>query len=244
MKKHLTILILVTFLSSEGFSQFWGLRRLEITAGAGITHFFGDIGGFTEGTNYSGFRDLSVYNTGLNAGASVRYLFSRNFSGRVNTAFGNFHVNDKRGSNRPREFESTITFFESSLLAEYYFIKNKRDDSYLFIRGLKDTRHPGPSFYDFYLFGGIGGLAHNSIPNPVLAARNAGSKGFKAVVPFGIGISRNYSRNSKIGIELGRRQMFSDDTDGYSMKGSRLDVYYFLNLNYTWKVKTTNSPTF
>lgn len=243
MRKYAVITLLLVF-SSPGHSQLWKIRRLEIAAGAGTSHFFGDIGGFSRPDNYLGFRDVSLLNTGLGFQSRIRYNLTENLSVRFNAAVGYFHSDDRRGLNQDRAYESATTFFEPSVSAEFYILKNRMENRYLFIRGHRTTRYPLSDYFDYYIFGGIGGMAWEVTPNPNLAFRLKSANGFSMVIPAGIGISRSYPRNFKTGIELGGRYVLSDLPDGYSGQGSRKDIYYLLSFNAAWKLRTRQAPIF
>jgi hypothetical protein len=246
MKKYGLLTFFLVIFCSESFSQLWKLRRLELSGGVGTTHFMGDVGGFTEGNNNGGFRDISFQNTGWNAGLSVGYRITSGFSARADFTGGYFSADDVRGSNTDRGFSATMPFFEASLSGQVYFIKNRMEERYLFIRGKRTSLIPEFHHYDLYAFAGIGALSYQVKPNPTLdaAPQRTALSGIMPVAPIGIGISRNFPRNSKLGLELGRRFTQSDELDGYSAAGSRLDVYYFFDITYTWKIRTKRFPSF
>jgi hypothetical protein len=246
MKKYSLLTFFLVIFYSEGFSQLWKLRRVEITGGFGTTHFMGDVGGFTEGNNYGGFRDISFQNTGWNAGLSVGYRITSGFSARADFTGGYFSADDVRGSNTDRGFSATMPFFEASLSGQVFFIKNRMEERYLFIRGKRTSLIPEFHHYDLYAFAGIGALSYQVIPNAGLdaAPQRTALSGIIPVAPIGIGIARSFPRNSKLGLELGRRFTQSDELDGYSAAGSRFDVYYFFDITYTWKIRTKRFPSF
>ncbi len=63
--------------------------------------------------------------------------------------------------------------------------------------------------------------------------------GFAAVIPAGLGTTLIYSPNLNFGLEVGGRYAFTDYLDGYTSQYSKAnDVYYFLNLTITYKLKT------
>jgi hypothetical protein len=63
--------------------------------------------------------------------------------------------------------------------------------------------------------------------------------GFNLVIPGGIGTTLIYSPNLNFGAEIGARYAFTDYLDGYTSQFSKAnDVYYFLNLTVTYKLKT------
>jgi hypothetical protein len=222
--------------------SYWKQKRYEISAGIGTTQSFSDIGGFSNNANLLGLKDFSLHQTRFNINTALKYRILDDLSARLNFSFGYLHSTDIRGSNESRGFESTTQFFEPSLLFEYYFIKHKREKSFLFIRGKRSVLRPLLPSLDFYLFTGAGGLYYKVKPNILLTPRVAETSGFTPVIPVGIGINMVYSRSFNIGLELGGRYAFSDNIDGYTSQYSKSnDVYYFLNLTFTYKIKTGRS---
>jgi hypothetical protein len=220
-------------------SRFWKQKRFELTAGIGTTQSFGDIGGFSKSVNLLGLKDFSLLQTRYNINTALKYRLLDNLAARMNLTFGYLHSTDERGSNESRGFESTTRFIEPALMFEYYFIKHKREKSFLFIRGRRNVLRPILPSLDFYLFSGVGGLVYKVKPNNLLEPRVIETSGFTPVIPGGVGINLVYSRNLNLGLELGGRYAFSDNIDGYTSPFSKSnDVYYFLNLNFTFKMKT------
>lgn len=240
VKKILLIAFLV-IVSVPGYTQIWKIRRVEISGGAGTSHFFGDIGGFNPKQNYLGARDLSIFNTGVILNASARYRITYNLAVRTSFSGGLFRSSDKHGSNKGRGYQSSTPFFEPALFAEYYFVKNRLEDNYLFVRGYRTSRYPPRAFYDYYVFAGIGGLGWNVNPNLELAYKIRQGKGFDFVVPAGAGVTRIITNEIKAGLELGGRYVLADLPDGYSGLGSGRDIYYFLTMNLTWKIRSAHS---
>jgi hypothetical protein len=149
------------------------------------------------------------------------------------------HAIDKRGSNENRGFEAVIRFIEPAFLGEYYFVKNKAEDSYLFTKGEKTGLNGFLRSLDFYAFTGVGGLGYFIKGNAKLENLRPKNNGFTAVVPFGLGSTLIYSPNINFGVELTGRYSFSDNLDGYTSQYSNSnDVYYFLNFTITYKMKT------
>ncbi len=247
MKKTLLIIIAFSFLSSAGNAQLWKLRRYEATAGLGTTQFYGDIGGFSKGENLLGIRDFSFRHTRFNFNTGFKYRILDDVSVRLNFAFGYFHSTDMRGSNENRGFESRTLFFEPALLGEYYFIKNKAENSFLIMKGERTVLQSILSSLDFYGFTGFGGLSFKVKPNDILAPLATKTSGFTPVVPIGVGVNMFFSSYINFGVELGGRFTFSDDIDGYTSQYSKSnDLYHFLNFTFTYKIKTAENglPSF
>ena len=171
--------------------------------------------------------------------ANLKYRISQSFAVRLSLATGFLQATDIRGSNENRGFEASIQFIEPALIGEYYFLKNKAENSYLFTKG------KGPGFIgmlksmDFYLFTGVGGIGYSIHPNASLQEHINNTGGFAAVIPVGIGGTLIYSPDFNFGVELSGRYSFSDNLDGYTSQYSRSnDVYYFFNFTITYKLKT------
>lgn len=249
MKKIvLSSAILILFVFSASAQALWKDQRVELTAGLGTTHFFGDIGGFTPEDNILGIKDMSFIQTRYNLSIDITYRIIQDANLRMNFAYGMLRANDERGSNIARGFIATTNFFESSLIGEYYVIKNKTEDSFLFSRNRGRNLRTFFETLDFYLFTGIGGLSYNVRGNEMLVAHPGYTEGgFTAVIPTGIGINMIYSPELNFGLEFGGRYSFSDFLEGYTSQYSRSnDVYYFLNVTATYKMSTNKFgvPTF
>lgn len=246
MRRILTVSIVALIISQAGYSQLWSLRKLEFTVAPGTTHSFTDIGRYSDESNYLGFRDLSAVNTGLALSMNARYRLTTDLAVRANLLYGYLHASDIHGSEKPRGFEASVRIFEPSLIAEFYIIKNKRENALLFIKNKRAGRYPLMAYFDLYVFSGIGGVFHDVSPNPSFAMfiTHTDIKGFSPLIPVGAGISRNYSDTFKAGIELGGRYLLDDSLESLMTPGSSNDVYYFLNVNLTWRFKTTRYPSF
>ena len=229
------------FAPSSSAPELWKLRRYELTGGIGITQFFGDIGGYSIGKNALGFRDFSFMHTRYNFTAALSYRIVSPFAVRLNLSAGTFHATDSRGSNEMRAFESKTSFFEPSLLGEYYFIKSKGESSYIFQKGKRVVLLPLLSTLNLYGFTGIGGIAYRvNFTSPMPLTGTTRESGFAPIVPVGIGVSMAYSGKTNFGLELTGKYAFSDYLDGYTSNFSKAnDVYYFLTFTFSYKLPTT-----
>lgn len=239
MKKFFFIVLIICSATQVSYSQLWKLKRWEGQFGAGPSFSFPDIGGYTIGKNALGFRDLSYRQTRFNVNANMRYRLSRTASVRLGMSYAMLHSTDERGSNEGRRYESTTSLFEPAFLGEYYFVKNRYESSYLFLRG--KSLWALLRSLDFYGFAGFGGAGFSVNANNLLEGRAMTSQGFTAVIPAGLGASLIYTPDINFGLELGGRYSFSDYLDGYSSpQYSRAnDVYYFLSFTITYKFKSS-----
>jgi hypothetical protein len=239
MKRYIIIVIVILFTCPFAKAQLWKLKRYEATAGIGTTQFFGDIGGFSKTKNILGLKDITLKQTRFNMSMNLRYRITEDVSARMNFAFGYLHATDLRGSNESRGFDAVTSIFEPTLIGEYYFIKNKTENSYIFYKGGKTTFRSMISSLDFYVFGGAGGLKYMVKGNDALVAKGMQTGGFTLVLPVGVGSGFTYSPEFNFGIEIGGRYALSDYLDGYTSQYSKSnDVYYFLNATITYKMKT------
>ncbi len=238
MKRLCFVVILFCFLFQASDAQLWKLKRWEAQFGVGPSFSFPDIGGYTIGKNVLGFKDLSYRQTSFDVNANMRYRLGRTANLRLSLTYGMLHSTDLRGSNEGRQFEATTTLFEPALLFEYYFIKNRYESSYLFLKG-KNLWAMLTSL-DFYGFAGFGAVSYSVKGNEDLINHGLVTSGFDPVLPLGIGATLIYNPNINFGLELGGRHAFTDYIDGYTSQYSKAnDVYYFLNFTFTYKFKSS-----
>lgn len=238
MKRFCFIVIILFFSVSVCDAQLWKLRRWEAEFAAGPSLSFPDVGGYTSGKNLLGFKDLSYRQTRFDINGSIRYRLSRTANLRLSMTYAMLHSTDSRGSNEGRELESTTSLFETAVLGEYYFVKNKYESSYLFLKGRGFTQFLRS--LDFYAFGGAGSFTYSVTENANLASRGFPDHGVSAAIPLGLGTTLIYNPNINVGMEIGGRYTFTDYLDGYTSQYSKAnDVYYFLNLRITYKLKTS-----
>jgi hypothetical protein len=239
MKRSLLTILILCFVLSISDAQIWKLKRYEAVIGVGPSFFFGDIGGYSPSKNILGLKDITLLQTRFDFNVNLKYRLSQAFNIRLSFTSGLLNATDIRGSNENRRFEASIQFIEPAFMGEYYFIKNKAENSYLFTKG-KNTGFIGfIKSLDFYAFAGIGGIGYSIKPNAALESHGLNPGGFAAVIPVGLGSTLIYSPNFNFGVELTGRYSFSDNLDGYtSQYSSSNDVYYFLNFTITYKMKT------
>jgi hypothetical protein len=238
MKRYFFIFIILCCTIQLCDAQLWKLKRWEAELGIGPSFSFPDVGGYTIGKNLLGFKDLSYRQTMFDINGSIRYRLSRTANVRLSLTYAMLHSTDKRGSNEGRNLESLTSLFEPAFLGEYYFIKNKYESSYLFLKGR--SLWIMLSSLDFYAFTGVGGLAYSVKENANLAAKGFPRSGITAAIPVGVGATLIYSPNINLGLELGGRYTFTDYLDGYTSQqySKANDVYYFLNFTFTYKLKS------
>lgn len=239
MKRLILSAYIIILISSVTNAQLWKLKRIEAGAGVGTTQFYGDIGGFSRGENMFGLKDFTYKQTRFNLNLNARYRILQKASARVNFNIGSFHATDERGANPGRNFEMTTSFTEYSILGEYYYLKNRSENSFLMMKGRRVSSYSIFEMMDCYAFAGVGGIAYNVKPNAALAAETTTTSGFAPVIPAGLGANLIYSPTFNFGVEIGGRYVFSDNLDAYTSAFSdRNDIYFFFNLNCIYKIKT------
>jgi hypothetical protein len=239
-------ILLFCYLAPSSTAQEWKRKRFESVIGFGPSQFFGDVGGYSEGNNAGGLRDVSVPQARFDMDFSLKYRITPRLNARFSMTFGYLHASDSRGSNKARGFDASTSIFEPILIGEYYFIKDISESNYMF----QDGQGSFSRFLDalsYYAFTGIGGLNYSVVGNSRL--ENAGMKnsGFTTVIPLGIGTTLEFSPVFNFGIEASGRYSFSDYLDGYSSPTSSAnDIYFFLNFTITYKLNTGTSglPSF
>jgi hypothetical protein len=239
MKRSILVILIICLTAPFSQAQLWKMRRWEAVGGVGPSFFFGDIGGFSQTKNILGIRDLTYRQTRFDVNGNLKYRITREINARISMTYALFHATDVRGSNEGREFDAITSLFEPALIGEYYFIKNRAENSYLFVKGKERFIFELLKSLDFYAFAGIGGAAYTVKGNDALIDHGMETGGFSAVIPAGLGSTLIYSPNLNFGVEVGGRYAFTDFLDGYTSQYSKAnDVYYFLNFTFTYKLKT------
>lgn len=210
MKFYLN-LILCCLVPLLGTAQDW-----EIGLQGGATHYFGDL------TNNEA--QLVDGGYGITGGIYLRNGLSDNFGLRGNLFFASLKGDDQNfAATVDRGFRFNGDNLEASLQGEW------------FIAGRDKVVRP-------YLFGGIGWLyatpnanyGVSTASNPTLASnivldRGAGKKSHTAVIPLGIGLDFNISkqRNAYLGVEFSARPTLTDFLDGVSNAADRDNKDWF-----------------
>lgn len=256
MIKRLILLCLVVLVSAPFASaQLWKMKRYEATAGLGTSQFYGDVGGYTIGENSLGLKDFTFKQTRFNVNGSFRYFFTDALAAKLSFAYLMLHATDERGNNQDRGYEATTSLLEPALTGEYYFVRNRERNSFLFqtYRGL--SRNRVRDFFrsiDVYALTGVGGAWYNVRGNEALEEKwrndpTLQSSGFTAVIPLGVGAKVAFDPNILFGVELTGRYAFSDYLDGYTSQWSeRNDIYHTFSVTFNYRIKTARNglPSF
>lgn len=257
MIKRLILVCMLVLVSAPFVSaQLWKMKRYEVMAGVGTSQFYGDVGGYTIGENALGIKDLTLRQTRFNVNGSFRYFITDAIAARLSLSYLILHATDERGNNQDRGYEATTSLFEPALLGEYYFVRNRERNSFLFQTYRGRSRNRIKDFFrsiDVYAMTGVGGAGFRVYPNDRLEERwNApGSefvnRGFAAVIPLGVGAKLTFDPNILFGVEFMGRYAFSDYLDGYTSQWSqRNDVYHTFSFTFNYRIKTARNglPSF
>jgi len=253
MVKRLIMMCMVVSLTAPFVSgQLWKMKRYEATAAIGTSQFYGDIGGFTIGENALGIRDLTFRQTRFSVNGSFRYFITDNIAARLSLTYLMTHADDLRGSNNDgRLFKTSSFIYEPALLGEYYFVRNRERNSFLFQTYRYRRANRLRDFFrsvDVYALTGIGGAGYNVFyGNDKIQLKwdqdpSLRRSGFTAVIPLGVGAKVAIDPNLLLGVELAGRYALSDYLDGYTSEWSkRNDVYHTFSVTLNYRIKTARN---
>ena len=253
MVKRLIVMCMVVSLTAPFVSgQLWKMKRYEATAAIGTSQFYGDIGGFTIGENALGIRDLTFRQTRFSVNGSFRYFITDNIAARLSLTYLMTHADDLRGSNNDgRLFKTSSFIYEPALLGEYYFVRNRERNSFLFQTYRYRRANRLRDFFrsvDVYALTGIGGADYNVFyGNDKIQLKwdqdpSLRRSGFTAVIPLGVGAKVAIDPNLLLGVELAGRYALSDYLDGYTSEWSkRNDVYHTFSVTLNYRIKTARN---
>jgi hypothetical protein len=243
MRKTL-IIILILFFSFSVFAQKWKLTRYEALIGIGTANFFGDIGGYPNGQNWYGLKDINIFRTRPSLYFAARYKIKMDQSIKFNLIFAWLNGKDNPAVSyqgvRKYSFNSFVS--EQSFQYEYSFVK---EDRHRFSFALFNRRGMINNYskLGFYGFAGLGGLLFvPSVKGNIAAAYGLPntSVGYTLVIPVGVGVKLIYSNKYAFGFEFGGRYSLSDRIDGLATQQSKFnDVYYFGVFNLVYRIKTS-----
>ena len=241
-KRYILLLGLI-FFSVQLFSQRWKLQRLEVTAGIGSSHYFGDIGGTADESNLFGLKDIELRYSRPNVNIGARYRLEEDMNIKGNLVFGYLESSDDGSRNEPRNFAFSSSVYELSFQFEYSIIPEKTPVNFSIgnlRRGLKSSK----AALNTYVFAGIGGIFFSAKPLADFedSDRFDGDKSLSFIIPVGIGLKYPINSQISVGFEMGGRWSASDYLDGFSSKySSHNDIYYFSLLNVVFKMDTRYS---
>ncbi len=244
LRSLVIIALLFSFVVPDVSAQIWKLRRYELEGGFGMTNYFGDVGGYSNGDNLMGLKDISGKSISGMFNIGMRYKMLEGTWVKFNIGVGSLRGSDEGGENDARGITFSSFIFEPSLRLEQAIINGRDEKSYLMMkgRGVASFRNS----FGLYLFAGLGG----AIPFPQAKEDpyNRMSDGKSAIIfPVGIGMKFALDPNWSVGADLGWRFSTSDYLDGFSSQYSdHNDVYFLTNISLIWKLRTSrkNLPIF
>ena len=239
MKKAVLILLSFIVLSpAVSDAQRWKRQRYEISFGAGITNFLGELGGANQiGTHY--FKDLEWSQARLALAVGLRYKLSNYFAFKSNLTYGRVAGDDKLTEEPFRNYRNLSFFsdiYEFNVNFEAAFQQEQIGHRYRLskVRGLRG--------YEIYTYAFIGmgvfhmdpkaeynGSAFRLQPigtegQGIIASRPKYSL-FQFCIPVGIGFKYTIDRKIGVGLELGIRKTFTDYIDDVSTTYFDFDSY-------------------
>ncbi len=252
MGKRLIVMSMVVLLTSTFVSgQLWKMKRYEAAAAIGTSQLYGDIGGFSIGSNALGLKDISFRQTRVSANLSFRYFITDEVAARLSLTGAMLNADDARGSNVDRHYRSSSMIFEPALLGEYYIVRNRERNSFLFQTYSYRRANRMRDFIrsiDLYALAGVGGAAYNvfqaskELEEKWSIEPSIKRKGFAAVVPLGIGAKLAFDPNLLLGVELAGRYAFTDYLEGYTSDFSKSnDIYHTFSVTVSYRIRTARS---
>ena len=243
LREHITILVLVLTsgaVCAQGFynRNTWKRYRSELSFGAGVANFLGDLGGRDMvGSDF--LWDLEISETKFASNITYMYYLARNIGWRQSFSFGKVSgddalTNEIFRNNRNLNFESNI--FEYSSNFEIQLKKEIVGNRYNLKSPAGKKLGLGSLNMGFYGVLGVGFFYYNPMARSASGAKIAlrplktegqGLPGgpeeygkFAVNVPLGLGVRRSINREWGFKIELTHRFTFTDYIDDVST------VYY------------------
>lgn len=239
MKKAVLILLsLIVLLPQFSEAQRWKRQRYELSFGAGISNFLGELGGANQiGTHY--FKDLEWSQARLALAVGMRYKLSNFFALKGNLTYGRVSGDDKLTTETFRSYRNLSFFsdiYEINVNFEGAFQQEQIGHRYRLskVRGLR-----GYEIYT-YAFVGVGLFRFNpkaEYQGSTYALQPLGTEGqgiiasrpkyslIQFCVPIGIGFKYTIDRKIGVGLELGVRKTFTDYIDDVSTTYFDFDSY-------------------
>jgi hypothetical protein len=230
MKKVLLILLsFIVLTPAISDAQRWKRQRYELSFGAGITNFLGELGGANQiGTHY--FKDLEWSQTRLALAVGLRYKLSNYFALNSHLTYGRVSGDDKLTEEPFRNYRNLSFFsdiYELNINFEGAFQQEQIGHRY------KLSKVRGMRGYEIYTYGFIGvGVFHmdpkTEFNGSVYRLQPIGTEGQGIVpsrpkynlvqfcIPVGIGFKYTIDRKIGVGLELGVRKTFTDYIDDVS----------------------------
>jgi hypothetical protein len=249
MKKNLLALFLVLpLLAAESFSQDTSKSIVNITLGAGVLTFNGDVG-----KNTAKGQDVSSY-TFIRGGYSlnIEKRFVQNKLGAsLNIMTGKLAKGERsKDTTRNNNFESSIMQFGVNLT--YYFQNNKGTPlvpyftagfAYATLKTNADLKYGGDSLYHYWSDGSIRNLpekpanlvsAHHVTRDYIYETPIDSAAKSTMCLPIGFGLKMKVGKKIEANIGLTYHLSFTDGID--AMKGKGKDQYLFSYFSVTYNL--------
>ncbi len=241
MKRSALISIVAFFMFSlSSNSQVWKLKRYEAIIGLGGSFYMGDIGSITPDDNIAGIKDIVFANTRPVIHLGFRYKIWERAWVKLNVNYGWLYGNDnKYGSNQERGFVFKTPLLETTVQAEYAFIKDKSANNYLMVRGKGIMSFT--SSISFYGFAGLGPVFF--WPDVLEDPNNREAQDYSKVAlafPIGLGLKYGLTPDWKIGLDVGGRFTTTDYLDAFTSEWSKYnDNYLFATFHVIYNLDTS-----
>ncbi len=197
----------------------------EIGGNIGTAHSLTDVSG-TSIDRQPSFLNTQWNTTSMNVGIFGRYRFSELFAIQGSINYGHIHGADSIAG-RSRDFYFNNNVFELGITYEVFV-------------------PVGTAYFPFDIYGfmGLAAFYHNpslSVPNPPPSDFTLDEYSyFQPAIPMGFGFNYLFSRDLKIGMEIGWRKTFFDYLDGFTRPWSRgSDSYYFTSVKVSYFLDRT-----
>jgi hypothetical protein len=270
MKTTFLVCLLLFFFIPELGAQYFkpdndSLRKKygkQLYFGFGATQFLGDLGGGDGPGKTIGMGDMDMKATDFQVHVGFRYHFHPRFATSTNLYYGKYNASDHytlhpRRSAREISIKSIIIELSQRFEFIFYSYYNAK-------KGVKKTK---VNRFEAYAFTGIGltyfnPRAGNSKYEGVflkpLSTEGQAFKGgaepynlYTAVIPFGFGAQKSFTRKSSIRLEVSYMKTFTDymddvSTNYYSFKANNSAVsqeaIYCSNPSEDWEMFKHGDP--
>lgn len=245
-------IVLIFFFTLSVEAQRWKRYRYEFSYGLGATNFMGDIG--APAVNFiTEYFYLNPYFFRPVGQIGLGYLLHERINTKANLHIGMLNADDRYGEWSSRNLYFNSLIIETSVQAEFYFIKEKRKRNIYRYRSRFKRKFQNLNI-PTYIFGGFGGVLSSSNLKlagtwPDQTAVNLGGEStlgrktlYTMTFPIGIGFKYKLSNRIYAGLEASLRYTLSDEIDNHIPTASKwIDSYQFLVFSLNYKLKSTRS---
>ncbi len=237
MKKTAISIFLILF-SIVTYGQAWKLQRLEVYGGLTTFHYFGDIGGSADKSNWFGIKDISIRSTRPGFSAGVVFRLDEKIYAKADLSLGVLASTDRNSVNYLRGHSFSTITNEISIRGLYFIIPESNQNYYYSVMQLRGGLRKLNQPFSLYAFFGVGSAFYSVFPNQSLKSdpRFNDNSSFAMLFPVGIGAKMAFIPRISFGAELSARYVLSDYLDGFTTKKSKYnDVYYLFNFNVYYR---------